>query len=193
MGLAVATVSPIFHDVTSSYTMNLNSSANTVKEQSMKKINISTKKYPNTYALVDDENYKDLNKFKWHVHKRKDYYQVLRNAKKPYPRGAIFMSREVMSCQSKDLLVDHKDHNGLNNCKNNLRVCTFEENCRNRLPSSGRKYKGVFKKNKKWRAVLRYKYKDVHMGYFHNEIDAAKAYNIAAIKYFGPFAYLNKV
>jgi hypothetical protein len=93
------------------------------------------------------------------------------------------------------LVVDHIDHNGLNNRKKNLRNCTFAENCRNTRLSSGTtsKYKGVHwhKRQKKWAAAIRCNNKTHHLGYFTDEAEAAKVYDKAAKKYHGVFASLN--
>ena len=96
--------------------------------------------------------------------------------------------------------LDHIDGNPSNNAINNLREATTQENHRNRkkcLSMNGKlatsKYKGVTwdKHHKKWRNRIWIDGKQKHLGYFTSEIEAAKAYNRAAIKYFGEFACLN--
>lgn len=93
--------------------------------------------------------------------------------------------------------VDHKDGNPLNNLKNNLRICTASQNTRNsrRKRNSISQYKGVsfFKRDQKWKAEIYINGKNSFLGLFINEIDAAKAYNTAAILHFGEFAKLNNV
>lgn len=90
--------------------------------------------------------------------------------------------------------VDHVNMNKLDNRKSNLRVCDDAKNSYNRKPLRN-KFKGVWfhKKNKKWIATIRQNYKGYYLGSFDNEVDAAKAYNKAAIERFGRFAYLNDV
>lgn len=89
--------------------------------------------------------------------------------------------------------IDHMDGNGLNNRKLNLRFCTHAENLRNRKKSrintSG--YKGVFSAGRKWRAQIGVNRKRIWLGSFENKIDAALAYNKAAVRYHGEFAVLN--
>jgi hypothetical protein len=94
--------------------------------------------------------------------------------------------------------VDHINGDTLDNRRENLRVCTRKENnqnCNKRgtLPKS--KYKGVVwvKKVGKWKAQIKSDKKTIYLGYFKDELLAAKAYNSAAILYFGEFARQNKI
>ena len=88
--------------------------------------------------------------------------------------------------------VDHADHNYENNGK--FRLSTRSENIANSKPKQG-KYKGIWyaKHAKKYRASITVDYKTIHLGYFHSQEEAAIAYNEAAVKYFGEFAYLNVI
>lgn len=94
--------------------------------------------------------------------------------------------------------VDHADRNKLNNQKENLRESTKSQNTANILKRIGNytsAYKGVcwHVKTNKWRSRIMVNYSEIHLGLFLNELDAAKAYNQAAIKYFGKFAALNVI
>lgn len=146
-------------------------------------------------ALVDNEDYEKLSKFKWHTYEG-------RNGVMRAGRGhlSLLMSREVTNAPQ-HLHVDHIDGNGLNNQKSNLRVCTPAQNTQNRRKTkkrTGSKYKGVsfYKRDKKWLAqityldVLRQNIR-VTLGRFMAEEEAALAYDQAARKYFGEFATLN--
>jgi hypothetical protein len=88
-------------------------------------------------------------------------------------------------------MVDHADHNGLNNCRLNLREATLALNNANRRkkPGSSSQYKGVAwnKRSRRWVAFAQ----SVHLGSFDDEIEAARAYDAAASARYGPFAYLN--
>jgi hypothetical protein len=140
------------------------------------------------FAIVDSADYEKLTRYNWSVRTSSEYAMRIEKGKN------IYMHNEIIHPQS-GLVVDHKNHNGLNNTRENLRIATKSQNCCNqkkRLGSSS-KYKGVYL-NKclgKWGAVIRFQRKYTFLGYFTNEIDAAKAYDEAAKKYHGEFAVLN--
>ncbi|HUU89291.1 MAG TPA: AP2 domain-containing protein [Candidatus Glassbacteria bacterium] len=147
-------------------------------------------------TLVDDEDFKNLNQFKWWADKipSGDFY-VTRNIKIEKVWKKIKMHRIIMNAQ-KGQYVDHRDHNTLNNRKSNLRICTTAENGMNRQKGRGAytsKHKGVSwqKYRKEWAAYIKVTGKTIHLGRFDNENDAAQAYNVAALKYYGEFACLN--
>jgi hypothetical protein len=94
--------------------------------------------------------------------------------------------------------VDHIDGDGLNNRRSNLRIATNKTNRWNSAAVNGARspYKGVnwqqFKgKNGKWRAQISVDGKQRHLGLFKTEIEAAVAYDEAALELHGPFARLN--
>lgn len=82
-------------------------------------------------------------------------------------------------------LVDHINHNTLDNRKENLRIVTYKTNSYNRLKRANcaSKYKGVYVENNKFRAKITVNGKIVHLGYFNSEKEAAQAYNDVAIKH----------
>lgn len=91
--------------------------------------------------------------------------------------------------------VDHLDRDPLNNQRDNLRLASRSQNGANRniRKNSLSGYKGVswHKTAKKWTAKLTLNGKLIHLGYFDDPIDAAKAYDQAAREYFGEFAVTN--
>lgn len=92
---------------------------------------------------------------------------------------------------------DHKDRNKDNNLVSNVRVATGSQNTANRTKTLGvSKYKGVGpKKNKRypWRARITVQTKEIYLGAFSTQEEAARAYNKAAVIHFGDFACLNEV
>jgi hypothetical protein len=142
------------------------------------------------FAIVDAEDYEKLNRYKWHaIRQANTFYAVRRQGNKK-----IRMHR-VITNAPKGLDCDHIDHNGLNNRKKNLRLCTRLQNSRNQRARKGgtSKYKGVYwhKDQKKWHAGISSCGKSYFLGSFDNEVDAAKAYDKKAKVLFGQFACLN--
>lgn len=144
------------------------------------------------YALVDNEDFERLLKYKWFYTNgyamRTGYNE---ENKRSFP---IYMHREIIKPTGKKE-IDHINGNGLDNRKNNLRICFHAENRRNGMKyknnTSG--YKGVnwYKKYSKWRAKICVDYKTIHLGYFKNKLKAVWAYDKAAQEYHGEFAKLN--
>lgn len=105
------------------------------------------------------------------------------------------LHRLIMKVTNSKINIDHRDGNGLNNQKYNLRICSQSDNAKNqklsRINSTG--FKGVhyFKQYNKFMAQITVNYKKVFLGYYDDKTEAAKAYNIAAIKHHGEFAQLN--
>jgi hypothetical protein len=92
-------------------------------------------------------------------------------------------------------MVDHINHNGLDNRWSNLRPCSVKENALNKIRYSNNTsgYKGVHfcKKHQKWSAYISKDKKRSHLGYFESAKEAAKAYDTAAKRLFGEYAALN--
>ena len=147
------------------------------------------------YAIVDPEDFERLNKHKWFAVKSANTFYVGRTIYAGKKHISIRMHREVIHPPD-HLLVDHINHNGLDNRKANLRPATCAQNSYNRKQFRKRKtskYTGVSwrKQKKKWTVIIRYNCKNKFIGYFKDEIQAAKAYDKAAKEYHGEFASLN--
>ena len=146
------------------------------------------------FAIVDDEDFDQLNLFNWFAYKSKNdnTYYARRNDEQ---KNTIALHRQIMNCTKGDgKMIDHQDGNGLNCQKGNMRFATNSQNQRNKRNSAGSlsKYIGVdFKGAKAWRARISVNKKSIHLGYFNEEIDAARTRDVAAKKYFGEFARLN--
>lgn len=147
-------------------------------------------------ALVDDIDFDFLNAFDWYAVKQQheNWYAVRKQKSVLGFRKVIWMHREIMRA-SKGVEVDHINGSGLDNRRENLRTADDSENARNRRRQSASKsgYKGVSWENGKrlWRAQIEVNKRNKHVGYFRNKEDAARAYDAAATKYFGEFAWVN--
>ena len=142
------------------------------------------------FAIVDAEDYEWLNQHKWHICKSHRSIYAGRNSK----RRLIRMHRVLLNAPP-GRIVDHRDGNGLNNRKHNLRLCTHQENNYNKRPYLGTtsRFKGVFwhKRENKYSAGIRKNGKRYYLGCYHDEIEAAVVYDIKAMELFGEFAYFN--
>ena len=90
--------------------------------------------------------------------------------------------------------VDHRNGDGLDCRRDNLRKASPSQNAANRSTKEHTsRYKGVSwdKRAARWRADLRYGYRSITLGRFESEEDAARAYDRAARRYHGVFARLN--
>jgi hypothetical protein len=143
------------------------------------------------YAIVDPDDYQRLSKYNWCAVKRtRTWYAYTFTID-----GKPLLMHRLVANAPKRMVVDHINHNGLDNRRTNLRLCTHQQNQRHRRPKRGcsSKYKGVSwsKTRMKFRAMICLNAKRIHLGYFVSEIDAAKAYDKKARELFGEFAYLN--
>ena len=141
-------------------------------------------------AIVDDEDYELLSRFKWHFHRVKGReYGYARTSGK----NKILMHRLLLDA----VQVDHANGNRLDNRRENLRSATQSQNGTNRgcRADNTSGYKGVSfnKATQKWHAYIKHSQKRYHLGFYATPEEAAQAYNIAASRLFGEFAAFNKV
>lgn len=150
-------------------------------------------------AEVDDEDYDRLAAFRWHV------ALTGRRNQRPYARRAVWVDGKSRSiAMHREILgfggfIDHRDGNGLNNQRSNLRRCTRSDNMANSAPRLHRasQWKGVTRNTNKgraewpWRARIAKNGTGFHLGHFRQEYNAATAYNFAAEEVFGEFAVYN--
>lgn len=147
-------------------------------------------------TLVDDIDFEYLSQFKWAIRdKNRGRIYAARS-------GGIKMHRLIAERQLGRKLemseyVDHRDRDALNNTRSNLRLATRSQNLANRSKSPWRitssRFKGVCwdKSRDKWLASITADKKLLHLGYFDDEMLAAKAYDQHALLHFGEFANLN--
>lgn len=146
-------------------------------------------------ALVSDQDFSKVNKHKWTATKNNHHHTwyAHRSVKIERRWKKITLHRFLMGFPI-GLEVDHRDGNGLNNVRSNLRICTASQNKMNMRISNKRGFKGVtFIPNRKlpWRVGITKDRIAKHVGYYASLREAAMAYNKAAKKLFGKFARLN--
>jgi hypothetical protein len=148
------------------------------------------------FSLVDPQDYYQFNMFNWFFGGNGKGFYAFRNViTGPGKTKMVSMHREIMDFP-KGLLVDHRNGVTLDNRRANLRPATHAQNAcnkRNDKSKTTSRFNGVtFDKDRGlWAPRIRAKGKRLFLGRFKNEIDAARAYDQAAIKYHGEFARLN--
>ena len=164
----------------------------------MKQIDISTKSYPNRFCIIDDMDYDWVRLFKWSPEEHGHFFYAVRSAKNTVgSRYLVRLHRDIVRARSFEQ-VDHKNSNGLDNRRCNLRIVSNMKNQQNRVKRSNLKsrFKGVFPRKNKvlpttWFAYITVNKKRFSLGTFYDDITAAKEYDSKALYHFGPFARLN--
>jgi hypothetical protein len=145
----------------------------------------------NRVALVDDEDYVLISQYAWHAHTVRGVTYAVRRPEVRGVKHVQYMHALITGWP----LVDHKDHDGLNNQRSNLREATHAENMHNSLKrdSVTSRFKGVgwHSKDRKWRVRIQINGRRRQFGEFAVEEEAAHAYDRAAREAFGEFAALN--
>jgi hypothetical protein len=149
------------------------------------------------WTILDQQDYYRLGNLKWSViGYDKHIYAARLIRKTEYGRiKSVYLHREIMNAPA-GLLVDHENGNGLDNRRANLRLATHSQNSCNRQIDKTKSlshFRGarLDKRNGRWFTAIRINGKRLWFGHFDSEIEAAKAYDRAAIKYHGEFARLN--
>lgn len=146
----------------------------------------------NKVTLVDEEDFTLLSHHKWYAAKRGYGYYAQRTVK----RKTVQMHRVVLNA-AKGEQVDHINRNTLDNRRCNLRIASHSQNEWNRGKQKNNRsgYKGVIysERDKIFTARIRIYSKLIHLGTFKDKKDAARAYNEAAKRHHGEFAYVNKI
>ena len=148
-------------------------------------------------TIVDKDDFEYLSQYKWTAQPKHGNVYAFRMSKrtKPYEkRHTIFMHREILKARE-NFLVDHINHNTLDNRKSNLRECSHSENMRNRVLQINNKYgtPGLtyIKKNKihPWRVTIRNGEKwPKYIGSYISKDEATIAYREAQNIYHKEFA-----
>lgn len=146
-------------------------------------------------AIVDDEDYERVSKHTWRT---RDLEHQTFYARATINNKTVTLHHFIYGKPPEGKITDHKNNNGLDNRKDNLRFVTPRQNNINSKPRKGcsSKYKGV-----SWKTrdecyevyIFPEKGKRKYLGRTRDEEEAAKMYNEAAKKYYGEYAYLNDV
>lgn len=144
-------------------------------------------------SLIDAADYVLIKNFNWHIAKcgKSRYASSTIGSWRKGNRICVYMHRIIAGADSCHE-VDHRNHDGLDNRRSNLRLCVRKQNngnSRHKLGKSG--YRGVQPNKKRWIATISIGNKRTHLGSFRTPEEAAKAYDAAAIEHFGEFATIN--
>jgi len=148
-------------------------------------------------AVVDNDVYESLCREKWYAQRVKNGWYAVTHRKNLHDgrKIAVLMHREILNAKSGQQ-IDHADRNGLNNQVSNLRICSQSENNANQSlrknNTSG--FKGVYwcGSARKWISKINQNGKRTIIGYFSDKMDAAKAYDNAALQHYDKFALTNE-
>ena len=154
-------------------------------------------KYATTPAVIDEKDIPIVIGHRWFAVKDLRHRTTYARAHSYVPPHTSFRMHRLILGVSESDMVDHRDGNGLNNRRSNIRTSTQPQNARNRVKrkNSACRYKGVWLHNKKWRAVIytggRNTRKAHHLGVYASQEEAAQAYDQVAREFHGEFAALN--
>lgn len=125
--------------------------------------------------LIDKEDYKQVKGHKWHLHHSGYAYSKIESK-------SISLHRFILRPQ-KHQVVDHINHNRLDNRKSNLRICLKAENCRNRKNAVG-----ISPEKGKWRAQIGFNYKRIYLGLYPSLEEALSVRREAEVEFFKEYA-----
>jgi hypothetical protein len=141
-------------------------------------------------ALIDAADAEAVLRYRWHARRApRNYY-----ARTKIGGRQVELHRFLLG-EDAGPRTDHRNRNGLDCRRQNLRPATEQQNQANRGPqrnnTSGFKGVGWHRPTRSWRAAIKVLGHDMTLGYFRDVESAAKAYDAAARKHFGEFAWTN--
>lgn len=155
------------------------------------RIPLHSRKYPGMFAIIDEADAELVSQFVWipSLCDGKWYVQAWDKSRKRH----IYLHRFLTGARRRRR-VDHVNHDGLDNRRENLRVCSNAQNMWNRKgPQRNNRsgYIGVYRKRSKWSACICTNGKTRYLGVYETPEEAARVRDAAAKKYHGQFAALN--
>lgn len=145
-------------------------------------------------TIVSNQWFKKLSKVKWYAQRCGTHYYAARRDR----AGRLILMHRVIKKAKSGQVVDHRDRDGLNNLLKNLRFSSHSQNHGNQIKYRGvytSKFKGVcwsaVNISNPWLAYITFNSKRRYLGYHPTPEKAARAYNRAACRLFGPFAVIN--
>ena len=143
---------------------------------------------------MSEEDYPRLAPYRWRAKRGRRTWYAVTTVKGQGKKGTVSMHRFILG-EPEGRQVDHGDGNGLNNRRDNLRVCSNAQNAQNAGSKANNTsgFKGVSwdRRRRRWQAHIRAYGKKIHLGGFDSPAAAANAYDREAIRRHGPFARLN--
>lgn len=146
-------------------------------------------------AVVDACDYERVIAYRWYALERDGLWHAAWRGGPRNRRRSLYMHRLILGVNDPRVIVDHANGDGLDNRRCNIRVATKAQNAMNmRLHrDSSTRLKGVSwqESARRWRATINAEGRQIYLGHFRDPIDAALAYDAAALRYFGIFAATN--
>lgn len=150
-------------------------------------------------AVVDDQDFDMVRKYKWHAHVHSSGHVYARTnipcGKNGKRQKGLLMHRLILGINDPSVKCDHRDGDGLNNTRENIRTCSVSQNGMNKgaQRNSSTGVKGVSPCGKRFAATIRVNGKQKHLGCFDTVARAKAAYDIAALRHHKEFANTSSV
>jgi len=142
-------------------------------------------------ALVDHADYEAVANYRWCALYSGRTVYAARGVRRGKKTTTVYLHRFILGISSSRIHVDHKDHNGLNCCRSNLRTATVSQNAANsrkRLSGSSG-FKGVHRHRDGWQSTITVNRKRYYLGLFKDKREAFRAYTNAARNLFGQYYF----
>lgn len=150
------------------------------------------------WTVIDADDYAAVSRRSWHVKVKASGKKYARTYFISKGRQTTRYMHQILLGKKRGSHIDHRNNDGLDNRRANLRFCTRAQNNQNRPKTTSKrssKFKGVYfnKELNNWRAYIFVDNRSIYLGAYTSESDAATAYNIEARRLHGIFARLNDI